>query len=82
MLSNTRLPNGENGDPNTLDVKAMGSRMKANIQSIPKVNSRVILILQVHLVYISVLCFYTVLMNFKITYLSSSTDMSFQDESS
>ena len=52
MLQNTKLPNGENGDPNTLDVKAMGSRMKANIQSIPKVNGRVISILQVHLVYL------------------------------
>ena len=52
MLSNTRLPNGENGDPNTLDVKAMGSRIKANIQSIPKVNSRVISILQFHLIYL------------------------------
>ena len=52
MLPNTRLPNGENGDPNALDVKAMGSRMKANIQSIPKVNSRVISILQFHLIYL------------------------------
>ena len=81
MLPNTRLPNGENGDPNTLDVKAMGSRMKANIQSIPKVNSRVISILQFHRIYF-VLCIYTVLQNFRISYLSFSTDMSVQDDSS